>query len=796
MADNLNPPNIEHHGDNDAPIPEEDQVAFLDDHEYEQIPPEFRHFYARRPQQQSENRWARRYADYCPYFIALITIILLGVVLVKGGLGLWESFGDNYTKATDGSAVVTYVSTSLTAPLLIDIAVATNLTCPSGYSIIDIGTWYGTNQGCACGDQITYGSCGDSSSGCQDVPAEAPVTIDVWENITFCAKYSSDVTYTTTTDCPTGYTKCYRDICVKSTSECYITDIVIRQLGAADNLKALEAADLVSNETNSTTNGTNSTNATNSTNTTTSENTTTTATTLNFWSVITSASPDLPNGISSSPDPLGSSTTINILISSSGAVSPNGEDSSTVSTAYSPNADSSSATVSPDALAVKSDLAISPYKAGSTASVVSSPYGTSTTQTAISPNSKSKSAISPNRYSFLELETSKRLLFQDLSSQVSFDSSDPHVSEANVFSKHRNINFIEEASSTSSISNQTSSASGQTTTAASTASGQAFNTLATTSTSNSNSTSTTSTTTSATQRSSTFAAMPLGVTATETKDSYGYRTNISINSTHEIRIFRRTQVSPITGFALSTDTLPCLASNREPMPNSSSIYPLLIDQPTGCGEYGVDTDSMEIDHLSEEEVYLENGMVYELLELVGYDTYIASNTLIWSARPRVLLNTATSCFELDLSYIATVATVVSKINKMNLIYLIVFLSYGLVGICAIGLMLWNRNFLWVVGIMLILGGVASAVGAYYYLNQLQGQQENSEDYSEALVSVATLDCFTNTKIKTAMNDLADALPTYISQSITTATVLFYVLALTALAEIVSFGVYGAFKMTS
>ena len=756
-----------------GPLPE-DQLSFLDNDQYEQIPPELQqNFHSRPPDEPYEpenNQLATRLADCCPYLIAVIMGVICLTIMFKGGYGLLDSIGSKYTAVADGSGILSYVSTSLKSPLLVDVALASNLTCPAGYSLLTFGTWPGTKHGCACGDEISSGTCSsDSQSSCEDVDSQSAVSIVEWRNVSLCAKYASEVTYTNSADCPSGYTKCYRDICVKSGQDCYVTDIVMRAPGAADKLGPQETADIGTQNANTTassgaieangthvangtsvTNGTNginwtnATNATNATNVTSALNATNATVSTssnkklaNVWSTATSTSPNVANNAVSSPNPFRSIVDLYAL-TNKGTSSPG---VASANTAYSPNKNTNASSISPDSLTItRSDLSISPNTFTSTAA--SSPNGAKRkARSSGSPNSRrSSGAFSPNSrsfYSFLEGDindmSTRRMLYHDNSE-----------SQKAIQVFHGGFSLLEESSK------------------------------ATPNTTNSTKSTTTAT--------------------AETKNANGLRTKITIDSQHELRLFRRTSVSPITTFSLTYDSLPCLANNRLPMPNSSEVYPLLNKIPTGCGDYGNDFDSAMIDMLPEEEVYLENGMTYRLYELPEYEKFIKNNALVWSSRPRVHLSTLPSCFQLQVSNADTVTELETKLNEMNVIYLAIAIVFGLLGVGAAGLMIWNKEAFgdWV-GLVMIPIALVIAATMYYFTSQLKTEKENSAEISKYLVNLAKRNCFANSVIDTAIKDLATSLPEYIDQSIENGTVLFYLYVALSVTLVVMYGGYGIAK---
>lgn len=689
---------------------------------------------------------AKAIAQACPILIILVTIGFAGFSLITAVSGFFTAFGDKYVTMNDGAGVLRYASTSLKSSLIIDVALATDGVCPAGYDIINFGTWPGTERGCDCGDgDITAGACGDSQTMCREVYSENPVKLSVWRGISLCAKRSSQVTYTSGASCQPGYKKCYRDICVRSNEECYITDIVMRSPKGSDNLKPVEATDIApegtstasaSNqidtpkETSVTVSGENQTNLTSAnatTNATTNQAETLKPTSApskpDIWSTITSSSPDLPWNTANSPDPYGFSWSTPSFSSqsftSAGSPDQGFTTQTSLNSANSPDFASNFGSNSPDVFQITSNDLSSNSPDVPQALSANSPDTFRASSTSNSPDIRGTSAESPDpRY--------RRMLAHESTSQTSFESS-------------AYLQTNSRAPSNTVTSNSTK----------------------------------------------TFGPY-------ETKGSNGLRTNITIDSKNQLRFFRRVGVSPITGFAITTDNLPCLASNRDPMPNSSLVYPLLNSKPTGCGTYGIDKDSMILDTLQEEELYIENGMTNHIETLPEYTDFIANNIEILSVRPRVRLNPSTSCFQLDLSDSDTISSKADSLISTNVIFLALTAFLAILEIAIVFLFCSEQWKQWtpiaIAGLLLLVGLQAGLL--YVFNTSLQTEQTTAQPLSDSMTNLANKKCFTNTAISGAINELSSALPEYIAQSLSLVAKLSTAALIMLVVEMILMIIYG------
>ena len=204
---------------------------------------------------------AKKRQNCCLHWLQSFSGLVLTLYLIAAaGLSMLVLIGGTILtrdlQAIKGS--VSYFHSNLNAPLIADIQLAQNDTCDQeGYTLLILGRWAGTVEGCYCPnsvDPLTQGTCSSQMKGvskypsflqikateknsqapssnpeksdCQPIYATPPQNLQNWGQNAFCVKYinqSTQVEFKTT--CSAGFRSCGNNLCIASSVSCPITSI-------------------------------------------------------------------------------------------------------------------------------------------------------------------------------------------------------------------------------------------------------------------------------------------------------------------------------------------------------------------------------------------------------------------------------------------------------------------------------------------------------------------------------------------------------------------------------------------
>jgi len=181
--------------------------------------------------------WRNKAVNLPILFILCLSIVDL-VPICGGGFYFFKNLGPSGDMRFEMTNLLQYMAADLKADPIMEVQIMNEgSTCPSGFQILNLGTWPGTVAGCLCEDgQLWTIPCEDvNSPKCKkDLPRSSPIEMYEWDDSIWCVKKAIlGKDYLRKAECPSGYKECYAGGCFAK--DCPITKLEITSTGEATN---------------------------------------------------------------------------------------------------------------------------------------------------------------------------------------------------------------------------------------------------------------------------------------------------------------------------------------------------------------------------------------------------------------------------------------------------------------------------------------------------------------------------------------------------------------------------------